>query len=889
MNALYNNNAFDNLYWYRLPVELVNIRTITAAKSHPLSIFQAIVKDVTTRTFPEKKEGQNPTVFFHIQGRNHSFKVREAMRIPLEVFFTRSDERDVKKWIHACTEYLQNDTFGKNYRAASMGEPELRTYSALVEETSGLKTGGEIALHFYTPLHFNPRKKNNRTYLDKEQFTGLFEKRFTQLFGRKIKYNAGDDDFSVFPYYWKYTQIKHPSRSQPGHTQYINGCFGNLYIKGSFRNILPFLLLGSELHTGAKLSNGQGYYKLLLDPPGYFNAFFPHRKTLIAVIKEVIEKHDEPAESPESAERLLYREDQYAGQLYREISEDRYQPSPNTAFRIKKKDGSERVVEQVGTKDYIIQQYLLHTIHKPFDRFFEEGSIGYRKGISREKAVRMVREAIDKGYNFVIESDIEDFFPSVDLEHVSRLLDHYIPEKDGLIKSLLRKCLYTDYVLNGKLCIREKGLAQGSPLSPVLANLYLDAFDETAASWGVRMIRYADDFIILTKTKEDAEHILSQTEAYLSEIGLKIKKEKTGIRPVAGGFHFLGIQFEKSAAKVEPEEAIRRLRKPLYITDRFLFLALNGEAIDIYKNRKLIETIPLRRISEIIVMERVSFSSALLRQCVERNIPFTITLDSGYFITTVKPDSKKYYEMSSSHAMKYYSLSDTERLAIAKEIVATKLKNYIPLYRQRYIPGTNERIKELQHYSDKIYRASALDEVRGFEGIAARNHYRWINSYIDEPKFHIVKRNRKKPDRINSLLNYGYYLLFSRLNATMRAVGLNPYLGFLHSPEDSWESLVSDFVEIFRARIDRFIIKIINLKIVKPEDFVTTSRGLYLEWEVRKKFLKQFEAGLEHTTGRNNLSFKEQIYLQIVIFRNWVRDEGSLTFMQWEDDNERDR
>ena len=90
------------------------------------------------------------------------------------------------------------------------------------------------------------------------------------MFGREIVYQSDDDQFSILPYYWRHTEIKHASMSQPGQTQYINGCAGKLYIKGQFKDFLPFLLLGSEIHTGTKISNSQGYYLLHKESPGFF-------------------------------------------------------------------------------------------------------------------------------------------------------------------------------------------------------------------------------------------------------------------------------------------------------------------------------------------------------------------------------------------------------------------------------------------------------------------------------------------------------------------------------------------------------------------------------------------------------------------------------------------
>ena len=187
-----------------------------------------------------------------------------------------------------------------------------------------------------------------------------------------------------------------------------------------------------------------------------------------------------------------------------------------------------------------------------------------------------MKKAIEEGYKFVIESDIEDFFPSVDLHRLLELMQIFFVQHDTLLLSVLQKIVLNGYLRNGNICERTKGLAQGSPLSPLLANLYLDAFDETIQQWGVRFIRYADDFIILAKTEQDAEKILVQTEQYLSTIGLFINRKKTAIKPISSGFQFLGISFEHSEITESHEQELQLLKKPLYVTQPFSFRFKRG-------------------------------------------------------------------------------------------------------------------------------------------------------------------------------------------------------------------------------------------------------------------------------------------------------------------------
>ncbi|GAB4546130.1 MAG: hypothetical protein Fur0020_14950 [Thermodesulfovibrionia bacterium] len=789
----------------------------------------------------------------------------------------------VRRWEEAFRSYLSDPETGKNFEIVEIGEAKERNLEKLTAEIEGFPEEGEICLEFLTPFPFKRERDRQRTFITKVEFIRAFEKRFSRLFGEDIRYEGSGGDFSLLPYYWHYTEIRHPSHSQPGNLQYINGCTGRLYLKGRFKDILPFLILGSELHTGSKFSNSQGYYIIHKESPGYFQRYLPNKRILVSVIRDVVERYDNAIVSLSVEAGLPFDEERFADEIIKQIVTGTYTPSPNIAFMIKKRTGDERMVEQLSFKELIIQQYILNLISAPFDRIFEEGSIGFRKGISRSKAIERVKEAIREGFQYVIESDIEDFFPSVDLNRLDRLIDFYIPDADGQFKDLIRKVIRNGYILNGVYHERVKGLAQGSPLSPILANLYLDSFDEQIMGWNVRMIRYADDFIIMTRKKEEAEEILSRTEAFLSDMGLRLKKEKTALRRIEEGFRFLGMRFEKSEIVVKPEEEFRRLKKPLYITEPYLFLSLNGEAIDIKKQGMTQETIPLRRISEIIIMERSSLSTALITRCAENYIPITITLDSGYYITTIKPDSKRYHDISYEHARRYYSLTETEILSIAKEFAVHKLLNYLSLFRQRYSKGLNKSVKEIESYINSINRASDINQVRGFEGASQRIIYEAINGFIDDSLFHIRKRERKNPDRINSLLNLGYYLLFSRINATTRAIGLNPYLGFLHSPEDDFESLVCDIQELFRARIDRLIIKLVNLKIIKGDDFIETAKGWYLTKVAKRGFLNHFEAEMERGSSGNGLSLKEAIYVQTVVIKDYILKDKPITFYRWDE------
>jgi len=850
--------------------------------AHPIAVFQAIVKGVTLSLGGSEPAPQEELkVFFHLTGRRHTSKLNRSDRLSLEVLFCSYSRQYAERWREAFEKYLADPLTGKNYDIVKLGEVEDRNLAMLTAEHGELPTDGELCLDFLTPLPFKPERDKNRVAISTNGFMQILTRRLSRLFGKELVYRFGEDDFYLLPYYWNYTEIRHPSKSQEGQTQYLNGCAGKLYIRGRFAGLLPWLLAASELHTGTKLSNSQGYFNIIADPPAFFQAFFPRKNAIHGIIHEVLERYDNAAESLALTESYPFNDEQFAESLANELSSGNYTPSPSTAFAIPRKHGEDRIVEQLKFRDLIVQQYLLKLVGDIFDRFFEEGSIGFRKGMSRLKAAELIKFALKEDFCFIIESDIEDFFPSVDLIKLRELLEYHLPIKDRLMMDILMKCATTGCVLNGKLVERIRGLAQGSPLSPILANLYLDSFDERMEALQVRMVRFADDFVIMVKSREQAEAILARVEEFMVGIGLRLKGEKTSIKHISEGIQFLGMRIDGSEVRESSTDDTRQFKKPLYIVEPFTFLALNGDAIEIHKNKEVLESIPLRRVGEIMIMEKASFSTGLIRRCTDMNIPVTITLNSGYYVTTIKPDSKKYLAIAHDHARRYYTLSDTETLCIAKEIAAGKIANYISLFRQRYEAGLNNFIHELERIIGRIHESADVNQVRGHEGSAAKKVYVRLNDLIENPDFHIKKRGRMEPDRINALLNFGYYLLFSRVNATVRSAGLNPYLGFLHSPHDNYESLVCDIEELFRSRIDRLIIKMINLNVLRDAHFTEKEKRMVLSGEGIRSFIHQFESELERKNSKNELSLKENIHLQVQVMKRYLLENKTFSLYEW--------
>jgi RNA-directed DNA polymerase len=234
-------------------------------------------------------------------------------------------------------------------------------------------------------------------------------------------------------------------------------------------------------------------------------------------------------------------EHQLASLRRRLLSEERYVPPPVLRTEIPKPDGRMRPLGIPTVADRVVQQASRQVIEPHFEAEFLACSFGYRPGRSAQKAVGWVREAIRRGDRWVAEFDIEGFFDHLSharlLRQVAKKIDD--PEVIGLLRRWLRAgVLGADGVIPS-----ESGTPQGGVISPLLANIYLHRLDVEVRAAGFRLIRYADDFVILADRRWKVEAADRLVRSILSDIGLSVSEAKSGIVRVQDGFEFLGFTF----------------------------------------------------------------------------------------------------------------------------------------------------------------------------------------------------------------------------------------------------------------------------------------------------------------------------------------------------------
>lgn len=333
---------------------------------------------------------------------------------------------------------------------------------------------------------------------------------------------------------------------------------------------------------------------------------------------------------------------------------------------------------------------------------------------------------------------------------------------------------------------------------------------------------------------------------------------------------------------------MKRLLNTLYVTSNNRYLSLDGENVVVLEEQKEIGRVPLHNLESIITFGYTGASPALMGTCAKKNIDLCFMSGNGRFLARVSGEVRGNVLL---RKQQYKISGDKEQsLCIARNFITGKI------YNSRWVLERASRDYSLRLDSILLKKKSSMladslhavrkckdaSELLGIEGEAASLYFSVFDDLILQQKedFYFKGRNKRPPlDRVNAMLSFTYSLLAGMCGSALESVGLDPYVGFMHTDRPGRMSLALDLMEEFRSVMaDRFVLTLINKRIVKKEGFIQKENGaVVLDDETRKAFLSAWQAKKQETIKHPFLEEKIEWgmapYVQALLLARYIRGD----------------
>jgi CRISPR-associated protein Cas1 len=416
------------------------------------------------------------------------------------------------------------------------------------------------------------------------------------------------------------------------------------------------------------------------------------------------------------------------------------------------------------------------------------------------------------------------------------------------------------------------GLPTGAPLSPLLGNMFLDDFDEQIAARGGRLVRYADDFLVLTRTRHEAEAMHAETLRLVEQLELRLNDEAC-VLDLRDGFRFLGYDFTwedrwrwegprgpvrtgdlgwRDADRVPPLSSLPLAgEEPTSFFSGVVVIGPESAELDARGGDLIVSArggnrpIPLGGIDSIVQIGAVTWSPAVAPALLAAGVRASLVSIWGWplgELSSSPPD-----DPAAILAQAKASETPERTLAIAKRFVQAKIINTASL--ASAIEGPDSPVAaELVRSADRVIPQADIESLRGVEGAAAREWYRLFARSLGNGFTFPGRVAPRATDPVNVMLNIGHTMLHRQAITAIRAAGLSPAIGFLHASGPRYAALAADLQEPFRHLVERAVI--LATRRLKPGHFMSDDDGehpLVLQAPAAKTFHALLQRSLQAT------------------------------------------
>jgi RNA-directed DNA polymerase len=274
---------------------------------------------------------------------------------------------------------------------------------------------------------------------------------------------------------------------------------------------------------------------------------------LAAATSKVVANHGAAGVDHVTVEQFRCHAEANLKSLQEQLRTGTYRPQPIRRVHIPKPGSTETRPLGIPTvRDRVVQAAIVAVLEPIFERDFAPTSYGFRPGRGAQQALGRVEELLEAGYRWVVDADLKSYFDSIPHERLVQRLRQKVA--DGRLLGLIESFLKAGVLEGLREWTPTAGAPQGAVLSPLLSNIYLDPLDHLLAASGLEMVRYADDFVILCRSKAEADRALALVQEWVAHNGLSLHPSKTRIvEACSEAFDFLGYRFDREQRLVRPK------------------------------------------------------------------------------------------------------------------------------------------------------------------------------------------------------------------------------------------------------------------------------------------------------------------------------------------------
>lgn len=576
--------------------------------------------------------------------------------------------------------------------------------------------------------------------------------------------------------------------------------------------------------------------------------------------------------------------------IRQEIENNKYQPENIILKEIINYRGKRRSVSILNIKDKFISKLLLEVLEKYIAPDFSENSFAYQKGKGTTQAILKIKKLVEEGNEIVGKIDIKDYFDTINHEKLLKMMQNVKIERRVI--ELINKFIKCKVDYQYSTYTKTQGIIQGSPLSAILSNIYLDSFDKELDKLNIKYIRYCDDINIFGKDKKEVYSTIKFIEKRLKEqYLLNINHNKTEITNV---FYtkFLGYKLIKNKFGVE----IVKISKEVQYTNRWRTNSLEkinneyhiinegilsqSDYTILFENKNKKVYIPIEATKILNIYSNIIINSNFFNLMNSKNIIVNLFDKHNRYIGKFIPNNTRKSCLLLLKQVEIYN-DYNKRMNMAKDILSSEiynLKSNLKYYNRRYNHDIKEKIKLIEKTEKEINLIKEHEKLLLCEARIKGIYYSCFNEILQNEKFKFIKRSKRPPqDPINALISFGNTLLYNYIAKEIYKTKLDIRIAYLHSSNNSYESLNLDLADIFKPIIvDKIIFKLINKKIINDRlHFENINGGVYLTGEGKNIVINEFYKKIKDITtiGNNKTSYEKIIRKEIYKLSNSIMNE----------------